>query len=201
MEQTKLKKPANVMDRIFKALQGFCIAGVIVSLIFIPLIAILGEKMIASAGTFSLGLIRLQLNGTAADYIDHANFKLSMIVMLLANAAGCAASWYCLRVLREILGSMKSGTPFEAGIAGKIRKRGWSVLIGGGVFEIGRVIGDIFDAKAYKLSELLTNPMINKVEFEFNISLWFVIAALILFFLSYIFRYGETLQQQSDETL
>ena len=40
--------------------------------------------------------------------------------------------------------------------------------------------------------------------FSFNLGAntwWFVIAALVLFFLSYVFRCGEQLQKEADETL
>ena len=37
--------------------------------------------------------------------------------------------------------------------------------------------------------------------YNYSIDLWFAAAALILFFLSYIFRCGEALQREADETL
>ena len=39
------------------------------------------------------------------------------------------------------------------------------------------------------------------VSFRYTGSYWFVITALIIFFLSYVFRCGEKLQQEADETL
>ncbi len=45
------------------------------------------------------------------------------------------------------------------------------------------------------------DPMVSAVSYDYSISLWFVVTALILFFLSHIFSYGEALQQESDETL
>ena len=96
---------------------------------------------------------------------------------------------------------MKEGTPFAAGMAGKIRKLGWTVLIGGFIAEVGRRLSQLFEARAYQIERLLNMEAITSVDYNYSISLWFVFAALILFFLSYIFRCGEELQKEADETL
>ena len=96
---------------------------------------------------------------------------------------------------------MKEGTPFAAGISDKVRKLGWAVLIGGAVSEIGRAISDIFEIRAYRIEELLNAEHFTSISYDYSIHLWFVVTALLLFFLSYVFRSGEELQRQSDETL
>ena len=200
MENKKLMKSAAVIDRILKILQGFAIAGMIVAAIFIPLTAILGEKIIADASRLNLGVLDLRLADAKA-YLDMADIKTSIIVMLIGMILASAAIWYCLRVLREILAPMKEGTPFAAGMAGKIRKLGWTVLIGGFVAEVGRRLSQLFEARAYQIERLLNMEAIASVDYNYSISLWFVFAALILFCLSYIFRCGEELQKEADETL
>ena len=200
MENKKLMKSAAVIDRILKILQGFAIAGVIVAAIFIPLTAILGEKIIADASRLNLGVLDLRLADAKA-YLDMADIKTSIIVMLIGMILVSAAIWYCLRVLREILAPMKEGTPFAAGMAGKIRKLGWTVLIGGFIAEVGRRLSQLFEARAYQIERLLNMEAIASVDYNYSVSLWFVFAALILFFLSYIFRCGEALQKEADETL
>ena len=200
MENTKLTRSASVIDRILKILQGFAIAGVIVAAIFIPLTAILGEKIIADASRLNLGVLDLRLADAKA-YLDMADIKTSIIVMLIGMILASAAVWYCLRVLREILAPMKEGTPFAAGMAGKIRKLGWTVLIGGFVAEVGHRLSQLFEARAYQIERLLNMEAIASVDYNYSVSLWFVFAALILFFLSYIFRCGEALQKEADETL
>ena len=200
MENKKLMKSAAVIDRILKILQGFAIAGVIVAAIFIPLTAILGEKIIADASRLNLGVLDLRLADAKA-YLDMADIKTSIIVMLIGMILASAAVWYCLRVLREILAPMKEGTPFAAGMAGKVRKLGWTVLIGGFVAEVGHRLSQLFEARAYQIERLLNMEAIASVDYNYSVSLWFVFAALILFFLSYIFRCGEALQKEADETL
>ncbi len=201
MENTKLMRSAGVMDRLLKILQGFAVAGVIVCVIFIPLTAILGEKIIANASRLQFGALDLTLAGDPAAWLDIPNVKTCIIVMLIGTILMAAATWYCLRVLREILAPMKEGTPFAAGISGKVRKLGWTVLIGGAVTEIGHMIADVFEVRAYRVQELLNAECFTSVSYDYSIDLWFVVTALILFFLSYVFRSGEALQKESDETL
>ena len=201
MENTKLSKGAAVIDRILKILQGFALAGVIVSAIFIPLTLILGRKIVADASSLELGVVTLKLAGDASAYLDEGNLKVSIVCVLICLILISAAAWYCIRVLREILVPMKAGQPFARGISAKIRKLAWTVLIGGGVAEMGRVLAEVFETRAYHLERLLDMDRIAAVAYNFDVDLWFLGAALVLFFLSFIFRYGEELQREADETL
>ena len=201
MENTKLIRSAVVIDRILKILQGFALAGVIVAAIFIPLTAIFGEKIIASADTLSLGALKLELSGAMENYLDFSTIKVSIIVMLVGMILVSAATWYGLKVLRGILAPMKEGTPFAEGISGKIRKLAWTALIGGGVAELGQVISEVSMVQAYQVERLVNPEFVESFTYNCSLNLWFVVAALILFFLSYIFRCGEMLQKEADETL
>ena len=201
MENTKLSKGAAVIDRIRKILQGFALAGVIVSAIFIPLTLILGKKIIADASSLELGVVTLKLAGDMSAYLDEENIKVSIVCMLICLIVVSAAVWFCFRVLRQILAPMKEGRPFARGISGKIRKLAWTVLIGGGIAEIGAVLTQVFETRAYHMEQLLNMDRIAAVAYRWDLDLWFVAAALVLFFLSFIFRYGEALQQEADETL
>ena len=201
METAKLTRGATVADRILKILQGFAMAGVIVAAIFIPLTLILGQKIVADASTVELGVLKIRLTGDPAAYLDAANLKASIVCVLVCLIVASAAVWYCLRVLRETLAPMKAGTPFAAGISGKIRKLAWSVLIGGGVAEIGSVAADIFEMRAYQIDRFLNMDLISAVTYDWDVNLWFLGVALLLFFLSIVFRYGEELQREADETL
>ena len=135
MENTKLIRSATVVDRILKILQGFSLAGVIVSAIFIPLTWIFGEKIIANSDRLTLGALEFKLSGAPESYLDMANIKVSITVALIGMILVSAAGWYCLRVLREILSPMKEGRPFAEGVSEKIRKLAWTVLAGGCVAE------------------------------------------------------------------
>ena len=201
MKNEKFIKSSVVIDKILKIIQGFVIAGIIVAAVFIPLTAIFGEKVIADASTLAWDGLKIELAGDYLNYLNIPEVKISIIVTLITAIIALAVAWLCIKKLREILSPMKEGRPFEAGISQKIRRLGLIILIGGAVTEVCRAVGSIFESKAYNLDMLFNNTAIEHVSSNFEISLWFVVAALILFFLSYIFRYGEELQRESDETL
>ena len=201
MKNEKFIKSSVVIDRILKIIQGFMVAGVVVAAIFIPLTAILGDKIIADASTVEFGTLSLALPGNFRDFLDMGSIKLSIIVMLVSALITCAVAWYCLKKLREIMVPMKDGRPFEAGVGSQIRRLAFTVLIGGGIAEVCRTVANAFEVKAYDLSKLFNPDVVKGISFDYDISLWFVIVALVLLFVSYIFRYGEDLQRESDETL
>ena len=201
MKNEKFIKSSVVIDRILKIIQGFMVAGVVVAAIFIPLTAILGDKIIADASTVEFGTLSLALPGNFRDFLDMGSIKLSIIVMLVSALITCAVAWYCLKKLREIMIPMKDGRPFEAGVGSQIRRLAFTVLIGGGIAEVCRTVANAFEVKAYDLSKLFNPDVVKGISFDYDISLWFVIVALVLLFVSYIFRYGEDLQRESDETL
>ena len=201
MEKTKLMKSAAVIDRILKILQGFAMAFAIVAAIFIPLTAIFGEKIVADSSRIDIGNLNIKLAGESSDYLNAATLKGSIIATLVSAIIVLAVIWYCLRVLRGIMADMKEGRPFEQGISAKIKKLAWTVLIGGAIAEIGRAVGKIAELKSYNISALFANPPVESTSFNYSINLWFIAAAVFLFFLSYVFKYGEGLQKESDETL
>ena len=201
MKNEKFIKSSVVIDRILKIIQGFMVAGVVVAAIFIPLTAILGDKIIADASTVEFGTLSLALPGNFRDFLDMGSIKLSIIVMLVSALITCAVAWYCLKKLREIMIPMKDGRPFEAGVGSQIRRLAFTVLIGGGIAEVCRTVANAFEVKAYDLSKLFNPDIVKGISFDYDISLWFVVVALVLLFVSYIFRYGEDLQRESDETL
>ena len=201
MNTEKFKKSAAVIDRILKIIRGFVIAGIIVSAVFIPLTAILGEKVVADSSSAEFGYLTVKLAGDFHDYLNPNGIKGSIIITLVTSIIVLIAVLLCLNKLREILVPMKEGRPFETGISAKIRQLALMVLIGGAIAEVGRAVGSVFEMKAMDLSLLFNPSAVSGISFHYSISFWFIAGALLLFFLSFVFRYGEELQRESDETL
>ena len=76
-----------------------------------------------------------------------------------------------------------------------------AILITGAITEIGGAIANVFALRMYDLDKLMNPEIVSDMTFDYSFNLWFVITALIIFCLSYVFRYGESLQKESDETL
>jgi hypothetical protein len=57
------------------------------------------------------------------------------------------------------------------------------------------------EMKAFDVTVLLNPEVVNGYSYNGTFDCSFLVGAVILFLLSYIFRYGEELQRESDETL
>ena len=113
----------------------------------------------------------------------------------------CFLLAYICKVLGVILAPMKMGRPFEEGTSKLLRKVGYAVLIGGLLSEVIGILARVLLTNAYSIDELFTSAAISKIEFVLTMNFDFVLIACVIFFLSYIFEYGQVLQQDSDETL
>lgn len=199
MENRKIAKTVVITDRILKVLQGFFRAFIIVSGIFIVLTLILGEKIVADATSLHLDCLQLQLRSNAVPAFSA--LKGSILMSLAAAIVILAVGLYTLRMLRSTLAPMKEGRPFAAGISAGIRKLAWVSLIGGAIAELCRMLGSIAELRAFNFSSLFNMENVASIQINYNFRLGFVAVFAILLFLSLIFRCGETLQQESDETL
>ena len=197
---TKLSKTAHTIDRIVKICSGFFKAFVIVLLIFSILVPLLGEKIFASGSlTAELGFVKLHL---APEYQGiTAMVKIYTVVSLLCGCVGCAMFAYICSLVRQILAPMKEGRPFEKQVCADIRKIAWAILIGGGINEILKLIEQVFVIKALPMDRLFSADAIASREYTFQIDGSFVLLFFVIMFLSYIFSYGQSLQQEADETV
>ena len=108
---------------------------------------------------------------------------------------------FIIKSIRAILSPMKKGEPFHSAVSphlGKIAKYVCGLGIG---LNLQKIISNILLIKAYDLNLLLLSERVPHAEFHFNFDLSFLLVSGILLLLSYVFRYGEELQQLSDETL
>ena len=184
---------ANVGGKITAGAGVICVLVAFFTLIF-------GTIMFTAADiTLNLDFIKFHLN---SNYIVNSDYmKIYIFSATLGGGIICFIVYYISRVIRKIIAPMKLGRPFESGISENLKKIGLIVLIGGFFSEMVGVIARLLMINAYSINELFISEVIEKTEFLFNINLNFVLISCVIFFLSYIFTYGQILQQESDETL
>ena len=200
MDNNKMTRVAINLD-IFANVGGKITAGAGIACIVIAILTLVfGSKMFdGSAVTLDLDFVKFHLNNN--DYVNEQYLKLYAFAAALGSGIICFLVSYVLGVLRKILAPMKNGRPFEEGISENLKKVGLGVLIGGFVSELVGIGARILLIKAYSIDELFASAAITKTEFVFTMNLNFVLIACAVFLLSYIFTYGQVLQQESDETL
>lgn len=200
MENKKMRNAANVLETLCRVGGKICLAVGIVCAVFAVLVPIFGEKIFA-AGELTLDLDFVKFHLAEEMQVITPYVQLYAVVALVSAGIGCGVMSYALKVAQRILLPMKEGRPFEESVADNLKKLA-IVTIGGGVFTgVLGIVNRVFLSKAYDLQNLLAAPQVEKIEYMFDMDLSFVYIGCVLLFLSYIFRYGQQLQQQSDETL
>ena len=106
-----------------------------------------------------------------------------------------------VRSIQAILAPMKNGEPFHNTVSVQLGKIAKYVCALGIFMNLEKIISNILLVKAYDLNLLLLSEKVPHAEFHFDFDLNFLLVSGILLLLSYVFRYGEELQQLSDETL
>lgn len=200
MKNEKLIKTAGILDRIVKICSGFFKAFVIVMLIFSVLVLVFGEKMFSDGTlTAEFGFVKLYLSQQYQAITSMV--KAYTIVSLLCGAVSCAILSYVCTLLRQILAPMKEGRPFEKRIPSDIRKIAWATLIGGAINETLKLIEQLFVVKALPMDAIFASSAVGEKVYNFNFDTNFVFVFFLMMFLSYIFAYGQSLQQEADETV
>ncbi|MCD7769947.1 MAG: DUF2975 domain-containing protein [Oscillospiraceae bacterium] len=187
----KLCRTARGLDVFFRVL--FWLAVALGAVMLIADIAVLAGAGMSGGDSFQW-LVTLDVNGTAysmadatADGLPGAFIALS-VLFLLSLAFGL----WVLHVIRQLLRPMKEGRPFERAVSQSLRRLGW-MAVAYGVLEV------VVTAIAQFVLTRALNTTGAALDAGYDLT-WLLIAVL-LFLFSYIFRYGEELQRQADETL
>ncbi len=124
-----------------------------------------------------------------------------MVPMMVAGIVACAICSYGAKIFRDILKPMKVGQPFDHTVSTNLKKLGWVILIGGTVANALGALAETIMVRMYHIEELISTEKIKSFMYSFRIDSSYILCGILVLFLSYIFRYGQQLQQASDETL
>ena len=200
MDNSKLIKTANTLDKVIKIIGGLTKAFAIVCAVFALLVIIFGSRMFVPGSlTLELDYITIHLSEKFQAVTGYV--KLFAIVGLAVGCVLCLLAWDGTVLLRRILAPMKEGRPFEESVSADLCRGGWLVVIGGAAAQVLGIAERLFLLRAYPVEAVFSSEAIAKLEYTFVFDFSFLLMAAALFFLSYVFRYGQSLQQLSDETL
>ena len=196
----KMLKTASVLDKITKILGGIARVCGFVCLVFVVLVLVLGEAVfVPSSNVLELGFVEFQLS-TDYQSISPA-VKTYTVISLLIASVSCFIFYFIMKYLRAVLSSVKEGRPFEKAVCDSFRKLGILSLAGGLVYELSSWGQQLMLLNAYPMDEIFASPAITGMQINFIMDPGFILISLVFFLLSWIFAYGNELQQQSDETL
>lgn len=201
----KMMNTARKMDKafhvLFVALQiAFVACFVGLGIIAVGLIFKLPPEMIGTGyATVDFGMVEFELAAACTPDYKKVLFVAGMQIMLMLPILHLGKK--CVLRIRDILSPMKEGAPFHAAVGENLKKLAIHTLELGVIINCMRMLGQAFAVHGYQLQQLLLSDNILKATFRYSFDLSFLLIAAALYLLSCVFRYGQELQQLSDETL
>ena len=200
-----LSNTARKLDRVLEiayivlgALAIACIVGV--ALIAVAYILKLDPAMIGTGyENFDIGFLELTVADSYAP--DKWLVLLQAAITLLVSCRLMYDGRRGVGYVREILHPMAEEKPFDCVVSTNLRKLARLSINLGILYNIIILSEQIMTVFVYDLPGLLVSEKITHVGGMFTVDLTFVVYWAILLLLSYVFNYGEQLQQLSDETL
>lgn len=108
---------------------------------------------------------------------------------------------FCVKCVREILKPMTQGEPFHSTVSANLKKLAKYSLISGLTANLIKILNATLAVASYDLTSVLLSDKITHIGFNVPFDADFLVVGAVLLLAFYIFRYGEQLQQLSDETL
>lgn len=150
-------------------------------------------------GSIRIDYLKLIFNDDAALHKDKMSMWLPLI--LLITAIFIFIIYKSIQTIESICTITIDHTPFDVRVANHIKKLAKYTLAGGIVFNILEVCRVLYFKQILNFDLLFNTKYVTQINFDIRLHLSFLIFAALIYLLSYIFRYGQELQQLSDETL
>jgi len=198
----KLMKTSKTVDTVLKVLYKILqVGGIIVFVgVGICLVAEILDKLPpAELAAVSFGDVELAFKEPRI--VDNTFMVIEMGTTMVMALIAIAVTCYLIKVLRKVLKPMINGQPFDGTVSTNIKKLGITIIVGGLIIDIIKTVGSNMAFYMYDAASLFLSDNISKVTINSEISLTNVLVGVLVIMLSYVFRYGEELQQQADETL
>lgn len=195
------KKLDKILEVAYTVLGALAIGFIVcVALIAVACILKLDPSMIGTAyENFDIGFLELTV---AKEYApDKWLVLLQAAVTLLVGCRLMYESRRGVGYIREILLPMKEEKPFDTVVSTNLKKLAKLSITLGILYNIIILSEQVMTVFVYGIPQLLLSEKIVHVDGMFKVDLTFLVYWAILLLLSYVFRYGESLQQLSDETL
>ena len=204
----KLMKTAKKLDTFFKVVQRIMKVTMIVMVCVLGVLTIaniVNPSAIIANRFYSVDIGPLTINLTEGYSPEDNNIVLFYAWIAIGIVAiAVVAIYYAFGQIRKILQPMSEGNPFHPTVSMNIRKIAYVSVVLGILANIGSFVETFIVLRMIESLELLQHMqegIIQSVTENYRFDFTFLVVFFILLLVSYIFRYGEELQQQVDETL
>jgi len=202
----KIKKTAKGIDIFVAVIQISVAISAVIMLAFMIVELVAPETVQNLSDTegvvteVSFGNVDVKLKNADAFIGDLGRF---FALAAIPNFIKLVAMFVALIFIRRFLKPMKLGeTPFAEGNYKNLFVVGWMTLITAIITGIINVICEQALYENFYFENIFNMDVVESVSVEYTLFSTAPIAvALVIFFFAYIFKYGEQLQKESDETL
>lgn len=199
----KLRRISTIIDKILMVVYRLLIivsTTAFVAVMVLNLVSYFTNSPMEGSWTLSLGNVDLELAEHAMQN-EHA-LPIEMFCMVLSMIILAFFTCYGIKLLRNILAPMIEGKPFAGTVSANLNKLGWVIIVSGIALDITECIATKLIYSAFDLTNLLLSDKITDITVNYTVgSFSTLVIGMLVFLLSHVFRYGEQLQQQDDETL
>lgn len=196
----KMIKTARNLDIMAKTAFWTCVVCAVLLTVAAVVTMLLDDAAFWNASTsLALGPVRLKLanDGMPAPEAVRNRIVSGLFIVIPLVVFACMV----LRVIRSILEPMSQGKPFTNTVSKNLHRLAVIALVAGAFYEISLAVHTMLTFGNFRLDQLFNYDLVSAITVEYKIDLWFVAVFVILQLMSYVFKYGEELQQLSDETL
>ena len=195
----KISKVLNSIAGFYRTLLK--VATIIIAVAVVILMFVSKHSSIWSGVDYTLQLGNVTLALIPDGMIPPEATRLLTIGGLIFSIPLLIFSSMCLRIIQDILNPMSQGKPFTDRVSNSLRKLSFITLIVGAISEIGDMVFSTLELSSIKLDALFNPAFVSGYTVEQSMDMNFLLLFGVLFLMSHVFRYGEELQQLSDETL
>ena len=195
----KISKVLNTLSGIVRTMLR--VAAVIIAVAVVILLFVSPDHEMWRNGTYTVGLGHVTLELIPDGAIPPEVTRLFTIGILSFCIPLLLFGGMCLRTIQDILKPMSEGKPFDKSVSSSLRKLSLFTLIIGAINEVGNAISVLVPISCFDPSILFNPEYVSGYTLGTVLNLNFLLPCAILYLISHVFRYGEELQQLSDETL
>ena len=150
-------------------------------------------------GSIRIDFLQLIFKDDTALHKDSMSMWLPLILLIIAILIFII--YKSIQTIESICTIAMDHTPFDVRVANHIKNLAKYILAGGIVFNILEVCRVMYFKQIINFDLLFNTKYVTQINFGIRLHLSFLVFAALIYLLSYIFRYGQELQQLSDETL
>lgn len=150
-------------------------------------------------GSIRIDYLQLTFNDDSALSKDKMSIWLPLIFLI--TAIFVFIIYKAVQTIESICTITMNHTPFDVRVSNHMKNLAKYILVAGIVFNILEVCRIMQFKQTINFDLLFNTKYVTQINFDIRLHLSFLVFAALIYLLSYIFRYGQELQQLSDETL